>query len=342
MGGVLVMAIGYIIWGLIAARFTTGTTAARAPARAAGVASVAVAAFAIAFLTALLPQSAEAATGAAGTLDRVKQSGKLKLGYRDDARPFAYRDEAGNASGYSVSLCEKVADQVKTELGLAALKVEWVPVTLKGRFDALQQGSVDLLCGAESATLARRKVAAFSIPIFPGGVGAILRSDSSRQLREILIKGKAAYRPLWRGTPAQILEQQTFSVIPGTTSESWLAGRIDKLYLTVKVVPVDSYDAGIKRVLDRSTNVFFGDRAILLDAAKRSPAARELIVLERNFTYESLALGLRRGDENFRLVVDRALSRQFRAEEFGNLYTKWFGEADEDALRFFQLSALPE
>jgi putrescine:ornithine antiporter len=336
------MSIGYIIWGFIAPRFTTGTTAARAPAGAAGAVGVAVAAFAIVFLAALLPPTAEAATGPTGTLDRVKQSGKLTLGYRSDARPFAYRDEAGNASGYSVYLCEKVAQQVKTDLGLATLKVEWVPVTIESRYGALQQGSIDLLCGAETATLARRKEAAFSIPIFPGGVGAILRSDSSSRLRQILMKGKAAFRPLWRASPAQILEQQTFSAIPGTTSESWMAGRIDKLHLTVKVVPVNSYDAGIQRVLDRSTNVFFGDRAILLDAAKRSPSARDLIVLERRFTLEPLALALQRGDEDFRLVVDRALSRQFWAEDFGDLYAKWFGKADEDALLIFQLSALPE
>ena len=342
MGGMLVMAIGYIIWGFIAPRFAAGKSAGQTAARApAAVAAVPVAAFAIAFLAALLPPSAEAA-GPAGTLDRVKQSGTLRLGYRTDARPFAYRDEAGDASGYSVSLCEKVAQQVKTELGLATLKVDWVPVKVEDRFGALQQGSVDLLCGADTATLARRKEAAFSITIFAGGVGAILRSDSSRQLRQILTKGKAAYRPLWRAAPAQILEQQTFSAIPGTTSEKWMAGRIDKLHFAAKVVPVNSYDAGIRRVLDRSTNVFFGDRAILLDTAKRSASARDLIVLDRRFTTEPLALPLQRGDEEFRLVVDRALSRQFAAEDFGDLYTKWFGKPDEDALLIFQLSALPE
>ena len=90
--------------------------------------------------------------------------------------------------------------------------------------------------------------------------------------------------------PAQILEGKTFSVVAGTTSESWLAGRLDKFQLTAKVVPVDSYEAGIQRVLDRSSDVFFGDRAILLDAAKRSPSARDLIVLDRQFTYEPIAL----------------------------------------------------
>jgi len=303
---------------------------------------VRIAAVAIAFLgVTILPHFATA-EAAAGTLDRIRQTGKLTLGYRADARPFAFKDEAGNASGYSVALCQRVAEQVKADLGLAALRVEWVPVTLEGRYGALQQGSVDLLCGAETATLERRKEVAFSIPIFPGGIGAILRSDSSSALRQILMKGKAAHRPLWRATPAQILEQQTFSIIRGTTGEKWLAGRIDKLHLTVKVVPVDSYDAGIRGVIDRSADVFFGDRAILLDAAKRSPSTRDLIVLERSFTAEALALGLQRGDEDFRLVVDRALSRQFMADDFGDLYAKWFGKADEDVLMFFQMSALPE
>jgi ABC-type amino acid transport substrate-binding protein len=290
---------------------------------------------------ALLPL-AEAAPGSAGTLDRVRQAGKLTLGYRADARPFSYRDESGKAAGYSVALCETIAEQVKAELGLSTLAVDWVPVTIEGRFRAVQEGRIDLLCGADTATLARRKEVAFSIPIFPGGIGALLRADSSRRLREILSKGEAAPRPLWRASPAQILEQQTFSVVAGTTSESWLAERRDTLKIPAKVTLVESYDAGIQRVLERSTNVFFGDRAILLDAAKRSPSARNLIVLDRHFTYEPIALALKRGDEDFRLAVDRTLSRLFRSKEFGDLYAKWFGKPDENVLTFFRWSVLPE
>jgi putrescine:ornithine antiporter len=157
-----------------------------------------------------------------------------------------------------------------------------------------------------------------------------------------LTKGKAASGPFWRASPAQILEQQTFSVIPRTTSETWLAGRLDKFQLTASVVPVASYEEGIRRVLDRSTNVFFGDRVILLEAAKRSPSKRDLIILDRRFTYEPIALALPRGDEDFRLLVDRALSRLYASEDLHFLYAKWFGEPGEFALEFFRLSALPE
>jgi ABC-type amino acid transport substrate-binding protein len=301
-----------------------------------------IAKFVVAILLLALTPVVNAAGGPAGTLEHVRQTSKLTLGYRADVQPFSYRDESGNAAGYSVALCQRIADQVKAELGLSMLAVDWVPVTIEDRFRAVEQGRVDLLCGAETATLARRKTVSFSIPIFADGVGALLRADSSGRLREILIKGRAAPRPLWRATPAEVLQQQVFSAVSGTTGETWLAERLNTLKIAAKVVPVDSYEAGMRRVLDRTANVFFGDRAILLDAAKRSPSARDLIVLDRLFTYEPLALALKRGDEDFRLVVDRTLSRLFASNEFRDLYAKWFGAPDESALTFFRQSALPE
>jgi polar amino acid transport system substrate-binding protein len=279
----------------------------------------------------------------AATLDRIKESGRVTLGYRTDARPFSYRDEVGAAAGYSVMLCQGVAEQVKTELGLPTLALEWVPVTVEDRFGAVQQGKVDLLCGADTVTLARRKQVAFSIPIFPSGIGAMLRSDASAALRDLLAQGHPPERPVWRASPARtMLEAKTFSIVAGTTSASWLAGRLDAFEISAKVAPVDSYDAGIRRVLDRSSDVFFGDRAILLDAAKRNPSSSDLIVLDRLFTNEPLALALARNDDDFRLVVDRILSRLFASGEFHGFYAKWFGEPDESVLTFFRMSALPE
>jgi ABC-type amino acid transport substrate-binding protein len=300
---------------------------------------VLVATLGIAVLATSLLYAAPAA--AAGTLDRIRQAGKIELGYRNDARPFSYKDESGKAAGYSIALCEKIADDVKTELGLPSLTVDWVPVTLEDRFQAVQQGKVDLLCGADTATLTRRKDVSFSIPIFPSGIGAILRADAPVQLRDVLA-GRPSSGPVWRGSPARILEKKTYSVVTGTTSASWLADRMNQFHIDATVAPVDSYQAGIKRVLDRSSDVFFGDRPILYDAAEAGPSAGDLTVLDRLFTYEPLALVLARDDEDFRLVVDRSLSKLFRSGGFKDVYVKWFGEPDESAAFFFGLSAMPE
>jgi putrescine:ornithine antiporter len=292
----------------------------------------------VAFLAAALLPLAEAT---AGTLDRIREAGRLTLGYRTDARPFSYRDESGKAAGYSVALCEKIAEQVKAELGLSTLALEWVPVTLEDRFGGVQQGRIDLLCGASTASLARMKEVSFSVPIFPGGIGALLRADAPAGLRDVLA-GRPPSGPIWRGNPAQVLQAKTFSVVTGTTSEKWLAERLDTLRIDARVAPVPDYEAGINRVLDRSSDVLFGERAIILDAARRGPSARNLTVLDRLFTYEPIALAFARGDEDFRVVVDRTLSRLYASKEFGDLYANWFGKPDEQTRTFFRWSARPE
>jgi putrescine:ornithine antiporter len=334
LGGAIVWGIGYLIWGFIAPRFAPGKPAA-APKTGVPIATGAIALLAVVSLAAAAPVSA-------GTLDQIKAGARIRLGYRSDARPLSYRDESGNPAGYSVALCQRIAEATKSDLGLAELNVQWVPVTIENRFRALQQGEIDLLCGAETATLARRGEVAFSIPTFPGGIGALLRGDAPARLREVLSGRPAEFRPYWRGTVGQVLQAQTFSVVAGTTSEGWLAGRLKDFQISAKVAPVESYDGGVRSVLERSSNVLFGDRAILLDLARRSPSAKDLIVVDRFFTNEPLALALARGDEDFRLAVDRALSRLYRSGEIAGLYAKWCGEPDESALTFFRWNALSD
>jgi ABC-type amino acid transport substrate-binding protein len=300
------------------------------------IASFAVAGFASWFLL-----FAGAAPAQAGTLDRVRQTGKLKLGYRIDARPFSYRDPSGHAVGFAVSLCAKVADDAKVELRLPTLAVEFVPLAMSEAEGALQQGRIDLLCGAVP-TLARRREVSFSVPVFASGIGALLRTDAPTRLKDVLSGRETPSQPTWRASAARILETRVFSVVASSRAESALLNRLKELRLVVKVVPVKDYAAGIANVAKRRSDVFFADRAILLDAAAHSASARNLTVLDRFFTHETMALALQRGDEDFRLLVDRSLSRLLQSKEIVAIYATYFGKPDEDALTFFQLSALPE
>jgi len=280
---------------------------------------------------------------AAGSLDRIRQNGKLMLGYRADAQPFSYRDESGNAAGYSVALCQAIADGLKADLGLANLSIEWVPVTLDDRFSAVQQGKIDLLCGAETETLSRRKDVSFSLPIFPSGIGALLAANAPPELELILERGSPPSRPIWRGSPARtLLEQQTFAVVANTRSVDWLRERAAAFDIDAKIIPVDSYEAGVKGLVDGTAKVLFGDRAILLETAKRVPDAHDLTLLERRFTNEPVALVLPRGDEDFRLAVDQKLSQTIRSDSFRGLYARWFGDFDPSAARFFRDTVLPD
>jgi ABC-type amino acid transport substrate-binding protein len=72
-------------------------------------------------------------------------------------------------------------------------------------------------------------------------------------------------------------------------------------------------------------------------------AARQgLVVVDRMFTHEALALAMPRGDDEFRVAVDRALSQLYTSEGFPQLYTKWCGAVDASTELFFQFVALEE
>jgi polar amino acid transport system substrate-binding protein len=270
----------------------------------------------------------------AATLDRIRDTGSIRFGYLVDARPLTFRNEAGAADGYAVELCKQVADSVKAQLGMSSLRVEWVPVAYEDRLGGVQQGGIDLLCTPMSVTLARRQEVSFSIPVFAGGNRAVLRADAPTVLLDALAESRST-RAVWRGSPAaKVLKGTTVGVVAGTTSEKWLEGRRQALQVDATIVPVADYRSGVRQVLDGKVDVFFGDRAIVLGAIA-GPERKDLVILDRQFTHELLAFALARGDEDFRLAVDRALSELYASGEFGDLYKRWHGEFGENTRVFF-------
>jgi len=297
----------------------------------------AVAAFAVsAVFAAAFPASAQ-------TLDRIRAAGQIRLGYLTDAPPFSVGTPAGAAEGYSAALCQRVADRVKTQLGNASLTVQWVAVTIDNRLRDVQQGNVDLLCAPITETVAGRQAVAFSLPVFPAGVRAVLRSDAAVQLRETLAGARSqGGRVVWRGSPAAtVLGQKKFAVLAGSTTEVWLNGRLATFQIDSTVVPVADYRAGLQQLLDRTVDLFFGDRALVL-GAMNDDARESLTVLPRLLTHEPLSFALARGDDDFRLLVDRALSDTYSSAEFGALYAQWLGELDDDTRAFFQWNTLAQ
>jgi ABC-type amino acid transport substrate-binding protein len=273
------------------------------------------------------------------TLDRIMSADRITLGYRADAGPMSHRAASGQPEGYSVALCNRVADALKRTLARPSLAVKWVPVS--SGFTDLEDRRVDLICSADEITLANRARASFSIPIFPGGVSALVRADADSALQDALEERPKPYAPLWRGTPPPTLAHRTYSALVGSDTMEALTEHIAELRLTANVEPVADYDAGIAAVLKRRSDVLFGDREKLLQAVRRNPAEKDLRVLTRRFTFALLALATPRNDDDFRLAVDRALSEVYADPAFGALYTDNFGVPDTDTVAFFRNVGVP-
>jgi ABC-type amino acid transport substrate-binding protein len=276
---------------------------------------------------------------AAAVLERIKAAGKVTLGYREGAAPFSTKNDQGQPAGYTIDVCQVVADDLKAALGVSDLPIEWVSVPIENGLTPVQEGKIDLLCGA-AETLSRRKEVSFSIPIFKGGTGVMVRADTPIQLRKVL-NGEPT-GPVWRGSPARLLDKKTFAVVKGTTSENLLKNTLSRLQITANIAEVESFQAGVAAVLERRADVLVGDRSILVEASQSSAQPEDLLVIDRTFSSEPAALPLDRDDEDFRLAVDQSLSKLYRSTRFQDIYRKWFGDPSEATIDFFRTVALPE
>jgi ABC-type amino acid transport substrate-binding protein len=291
-------------------------------------------------ICALLCLGIAAPAFAAGTLDKVKDTGRLTMGYASDTRPVSYSDASGKPAGYGVALCARVGDSIKSELKLSTLAVEFVALARDEAFGAVQQGKVDLLCGAVP-TLERRALVDFSIPIMLSGTGVVVRADAPLRLVQVL-SDREALGPTWRASTDQAPQRAVLAVVGGAPLEKALATRLRERRIVADVVTVKDTDAGLQMLAARTADAFFNDRAVLLDAVARSKSPHDFRLLDRLFRRDVVALAVRRNDDDFRLAVDRALSHLYRTPDLAAIYSSHFGPPGAGVLEFFQMVALPD
>lgn len=260
----------------------------------------------------------------AGTLERVKESGVFKIGYRQDAAPYSYKNTLGEPAGYSVDLCRAVAAHLKSTLELKEIGIEYVPVTAENRFDAVKQGKVDILCGATTATLSRRELIDFSLGTFVDGASVLFLDDGPESFSQ--------------------LAGQKVGVRGGTTTQQGLENTLKGLAIDAQVVPVKDHSEGLSALEKGDIQAYFGDRAILVFLAAQSGNQDKLRLSSDYFTYEPYALGLPRGDDEFRLVVDQSLSRLYRSGAIAKIYNNSFGgmEPSDVIQALYLINGLPE
>jgi ABC-type amino acid transport substrate-binding protein len=261
----------------------------------------------------------------AGTLDKVRQDKALRIGYRDDAPPFSFADSSGIPAGFMVDLCRSVAKHIGEQLSINDLKVDYVLVTAENRFDAIENGKADLLCEPTSVTLSRREHVDFSITTFIDGASLLVAGDGPGDFGG--------------------LSGKKIGVLAGTTTEKSLRDTLASANLTAEIVPAKTHQEGLA-MLDKGEIVaYFADRAILSYLASKSSDASKLRLAENYFSLEPYALALARGDEDFHLAVDRALSHIYRSGEISVVFSHTFGNQMQpsDTLKtLYLISALPD
>lgn len=246
-----------------------------------------------------------------GTLKRIADSGEFRIGYVPDAPPMSFDDADGNPAGYTIALCRTVTAAVKNAAGLDEMKVTYVPLGLpEERLSAIEKGLIDIECGASTVTLSRRERVDFSLMTFITG-GAVLSLKKS---------------PI---SSIGDLEEKTIAVIQGTTTHASLRefGEHNEFKFTLRLI--DTHTKGMELLKAGKVDGYATDRAMIVGQVLRSADHGSYTITSDIFSFEPHALMLRRGDTNFRLVVDRALASLYRTARIRRIYHDWFGRYGE-------------
>jgi glutamate/aspartate transport system substrate-binding protein len=239
------------------------------------------------------------------TLDKIKETGVIQLGYRATARPFSFVGSDGQPAGFSIDLCLQVAGAIRESLKLPGLKVAWVTVTPADRIAQLVKGTIDLECGSTTITFGRMEQVAFSHMISVDGGSLLATVDSGIDT----VKDLAGKR---------------VGVIPNTTTQKALAAALAGASIQATVIPVAIHGEGLEGLEQGRFDAYASDRLLLagLLTTARNPA--KLRLSGEYFSYEPYGLMMRRGDNAFQAQVNRTLSTLYRSG-LVQIYERWFG-----------------
>jgi glutamate/aspartate transport system substrate-binding protein len=241
-----------------------------------------------------------------GTLQKVKETNRIVLGFQEASVPFSYLDGNQKAIGYALDICMKIVDAVKRELKLSSLDVETSPVTSSNRIPLMMNGTVDLVCSATTNNAERQRQVAFTNSHFLSATRfAVRKSDNI--------------------TTIDHLKDKPVVAVAGSTNMVQLnqVNAARNLGIT-PLAAKDQAEAFLMLETGRAAAYVLDDVQLAVAIARSKDPSAYIISEEAFSKAEPYGIMLRREDADFKAVADRATAELYRSPEIEAIYKKWF------------------
>ncbi len=238
-----------------------------------------------------------------GTLQQIKETGKIRIGYRQSQPPMSFSGKDGKPAGYSVDLCVQIVNEIQNKVG-TEIAIEYIPVQSKNRFSAVSENKIDILCGSTTKTLSRSEIVDFTQLTFVTGASFMA------------LKGKKIKNNF---------EGKKIGVVRDTTTVAALQELFQDVSANVDIIPINTTAEAVSALKKGEIDVFSADQVVLIGLAMAEDSPDTFSILPDLFSYEPFALAVRRNDADFRLIANRVISHLYRSKQILTVYDKWFG-----------------
>jgi polar amino acid transport system substrate-binding protein len=263
---------------------------------------------------------------AESTLEKIARTGTLTIGTRTGSPPFAYVNKQNEWVGFSIELVEQlILPSVSKKVGktITLEKKESAPAT---RIPLLTSNAVDLIAETMTDTRSRRDSVDFSLTFFVTGAQFLVKRGSP-------IKG------------IQTIKGKRIAAQQGATNAKIIRERVPTAQLREFPDQPTAFQALAQGQVDTYTN----DGIQLAGLKAKAPNPRDWEVVGDFYSYEPYGMALRKGDSDFRNVVNNGLMEGVESGKFFEIYEKWFGSKGEvpypmspDVKKFLTYQAVPK
>ena len=241
---------------------------------------------------------------AADTLAKIKASGKVVIGYRESSDPISYI-VGGKPIGYAIDICNNVAAEIKKELKLPNLKVEYKPVTSSTRIPEMLAGNIDMECGTTTNSIPRQQQVSFSTNYYATEVRMAVKANSTvKDLGDL--NGKAV------------------ATTQGTTSDKYIKMGAKGEQVKVTNVYGKDHSDSFAMVASGRAAAFVMDDNILAGLIAKSSNPKEFKIVGPVLSSEPYGIMLPKDDAAFKKVADKVVTGMWKNGQMAALYKKWF------------------
>jgi ABC-type amino acid transport substrate-binding protein len=240
------------------------------------------------------------------TLEKIGETGTLTIGTRTGSPPFGYVNAKNEWVGFSIDLVDElIKPALEKKLG-KPIKVEKKESTPPTRIPLLSSGAVDLVAETMTDTRTRRDSVDFTLTYFVTGA-------------QFLVKKGSPIKGIKNIDGKRIASQQ------GSTNARIIRERAPKAILREFPDQPAAFQALAQGQVDAYTN----DGIQLAGLKAKSPNPAQWDIVGDFYSYEPYGMALRKGDADFRNVVNAGLMEGIESGKFFEIYEKWFGPKGE-------------
>jgi polar amino acid transport system substrate-binding protein len=230
------------------------------------------------------------------TLETILKRGELLVGLDAGYQPFEMVDKKGEIIGFDVDLAKELAKAM-------GVKMTIVNTDYDGIIPALLADKFDIILSGMTLTQERNLQINFAEPYIVVGQAIILNKKLEGEIK--------SYKDL--NDPKYTVASRI-----GTTGEMAVKRMIPK----AKYKSFDKEADGALDAVNGQSDAFVYDLpfCVVFMAQQNSP---NVVLLDKPFTYEPLAIGLKKGDPDFLNFLNNFMAQIKADGRYDRIYDKW-------------------